>query len=96
MLILTDDLAELFNDGVLSHHFLHLLFNHRFLGIELVLEMLGNFSLTFVDLFGEFHTVLVFQVVDNFILPILYVLRYFLILESFGFFRSIFVLKLFD
>ena len=42
MLILTERLAKFLDDGVLTDHLFHLLFNHGFLGVELEFVLESN------------------------------------------------------
>ena len=96
LLVLLDSLTELLNDRVLANHFLHLLFDHGFLGFQSKLVLSGNLDAIFIDLSVQFDAVLAFQIVHNFILPVLYILCYFLILESLCLLDSVLILQLLD
>ena len=96
MLVLCDSLTELLNDRVLANHFLHLLLDHSFLGFQSELILSSNLYTVFIDLSVQFDIVLAFQIVHNFILPVLYILCNFLIFESFCLLNSVLILQLLD
>ena len=96
ILILLNDLTELFDDCILTNHFFHLLLDHSLLRFKGKLVLSGNLCTILIDLPTQLIVILAFQIVHNFILPILDVFSYFLIFQSFCFLNSVLILQFLD